>query len=191
MPADAPDVDVVYASRERQPPFLFLGDYDPLWGDLDADVPIIEKLLNSIVMGTPVDLKAGTGASKREIVTIKTGWGGEEVEIKAFDGRTWLSDLSMAINIAFRDGTIWSVRQVIGCDVISEGRVTNCLAVPDHWELLHRNEVVVSTALTEWFERVEDYMPSVEHSGLADPGYASVNRSRSPGQAITKAIESS
>ena len=163
------DVEVVYASRERHPPpFLFLGDYDPLWGDLDADVPIIEELLNSIVMGTPVDLKAGTGASKREIVTIKTGWGGKEVEIEAFDGRTWLSDRSMAINIAFRDGTIWSVRQVIGCDVISEGRVTNCLAVPDHWELLHRNEAVVSTALTEWFERVEEYMPSVEHYGLAD-----------------------
>ena len=162
------DVEVVYASRERHPPFLFLGDYDPLWGDLDADVPIIEELLNSIVMGTPVDLKAGTGASKREIVTIRTGWGGKEVEIEAFDGRTWLSDRSMAINIAFRDGTIWSVRQVIGCDVISEGRVTNCLAVPDHWELLHRNEAVVSTALTEWFERVEEYMPSVEHYGLAD-----------------------
>ena len=76
MPVDATDVEVVYASRERQPPFLFPGDYDPLWGDLDADVPIIEELLNSIVMGTPVDLKAGTGASKREIVTIKTGWGG-------------------------------------------------------------------------------------------------------------------
>ena len=162
------DVEVVYASRERQPPLLLLGDYDPLWGDLDADVPIIEELLNSIVMGTPVDLKAGTGASKREIVTIKTGWGGDEVEIEAFDGRTWLSHRSMAINIAFRDGTIWSVRQVIGCDVISEGRVTNCLAVPDHWELLHRNEVVVSTTLTEWFERVEEYMPSVEHYGLAD-----------------------
>ena len=168
MPVDATDVEVVYASRERQPPFLFPGDYDPLWGDLDADVPIIEELLNSIVMGTPVDLKAGTGASKREIVTIKTGWGGEEVEIEAFDGRTWLSDRSMAINIAFRDRTIWSIRPVIGCDVISEGRVTNCLAMPDHWELLHRNGVVVSTALTEWFERVEEYMPSVEHYGVPD-----------------------
>ena len=168
MPVDATDVEVVYASRERHPPFLFPGDYDPLWGDLDADVPIIEELLNSIVMGTPVDLKAGTGASKREIVTIKTGWGGDEVEIEAFDGRTWLSGHSMAINIAFRDGTIWSVRQVIGCDVISEGRVNNCLPVPDHWELLHRNGVVVSTALTEWFERVEEYMPSVEHYGVPD-----------------------
>ena len=168
MPADATDVEVVYASRERQPPILVPGDYDPLWGNLDTDVPIIEKLLNSIVMGTPVDLKAGTGASKREIVTIKTGWGGDEVEIEAFDGRTWLSGHSMAINIAFRDGTIWSVRQVIGCDVISEGRVNNCLPVPDHWELLHRNGVVVSTALTEWFERVEEYMPSVEHYGMPD-----------------------
>ena len=165
---EATDVDVVYASRERQPPFLLTGDYDPLWGDLDSDVPIIEELLNSIVMGTPVDLKASTGASKREIVTIKTGWGGDEVEIEAFDGRTWLSDRSTAINIAFRDGTIWSVRQVIGCDVIPEGRVTNCLAVPDHWELLHRNGAVVSTALTEWFERVEEYMPSVEHYGVPD-----------------------
>ncbi len=73
---EATNVEVVYASRERQPPFLFTGDYDPLWGDLDTDEPIIEKLLNSIVIGTPVDLKAGTGASKREIVTIKTGRGG-------------------------------------------------------------------------------------------------------------------
>ena len=40
MPADATDVDVVYASRERQPPILFPWDYDPLWGDLDTDVPI-------------------------------------------------------------------------------------------------------------------------------------------------------
>ena len=69
----------------------------------------------------------------------KKGWGGDEVEVEIFDGRTWLSDYSMAINIAFRDGTIWSVRQVIGCDVIPEGRVNNCLPVPDHWELLHRN----------------------------------------------------
>ena len=168
MPADATDVEVVYASREHQPPFLFPGDYDPLWGDLGTDVPIIEKFLNSIVMGTSVDLKASTGASKREIVTIKRGWGGDEVEIEAFDGRTWLSDYSMAINIAFRDGTTWSVRQVIGCDVIPEGRVNNCLPVPDHWELLHRNGVVVSTALTEWFERVEEYMPSVEHYGVPD-----------------------
>ena len=168
MPADATDVEVVYASREHQPPFLFPGDYDPLWGDLGTDVPIIEKLLNSIVMGTSVDLKASTGASKREIVTIGRGWGGDEVEVEIFDGRTWLSDYSMAINIAFRDGTIWSVRQVIGCDVIPEGRVNNCLPVPDHWELLHRNGVVVSTALTEWFERVEEYMPSVEHYGVPD-----------------------
>ena len=40
---EAADVEVVYASRERQPPFLFPGDYDPLWGDLDADVPIIDR----------------------------------------------------------------------------------------------------------------------------------------------------
>ena len=168
MPVEATDVEVVYASRERQPPILLTGDYDPLWGDLDSDVPIIEELLNSIVMGTPVDLKASTGASKREIVTIKRGWGRDEVEVETFDGRTWLSDYGMAINIAFRDGTIWSVRQVIGCDVIPEGRVTNCLGVPDHWELLHRNGAVVSTALTEWFERVEEYMPSVEHYGVPD-----------------------
>ena len=40
--------------------------------------------------------------------------------------------------------------------------------MPDHWELLHRNEVVVSTALTEWFQRVREYMPSVEHYALLD-----------------------
>ncbi len=40
--------------------------------------------------------------------------------------------------------------------------------MPDHWELPHRNGVVVSTALTEWFERVEEYMPSVEHYGVPD-----------------------
>ena len=73
---DPTDVEVVYASRERQPPFLWPGDYDPLWGDLDTDAPIIEKLLSSIVAGTAVDLEASTGTSKREIVIIKRGWGG-------------------------------------------------------------------------------------------------------------------
>ena len=72
----------------------------------------------------------------------------------------------MAINIVFRDGTIWSVRQVIGCNVISEGRVTNCRPVPDHWELRHRNGVVVSTALTEWFQRAQEHMPRVEYLEL-------------------------
>ena len=77
--------------------------------------------------------------------------------------------LALAMNLRFRNGTTWSVRQLIRCDLTSEGKKTNCLAVPDHWELLHRNEVVVSTALTEWFQRVREYMPSVEHYGVPHP----------------------
>ena len=38
--------------------------------------------------------------------------------------------------------------------------------MPDHWELLDRDEVVVSTALTEWFHRVQEYMPRVEYFEL-------------------------
>ena len=144
MPADATDVDVVYASRERQPPFLFPGEYDPLWGDLDADALIIDRLLRAIEGGTPA----------------------ETVEMD--EEPTWASYSSLAMNLRFRNGTTWSVRQLIRCDLTSEGKKTNCLAVPDHWELLHRNGVVVSTALTEWFERVEEYMPSVEHYGVPD-----------------------
>ena len=143
-PADATDVDVVYASRERQPPFLFPGDYDPLWGDLDTDAPIIDRLLRAIAGGTPVEI----------------------MEID--EERTWTPYSSLIMNLRFRNGTTWSVRTAIRCDITSEGRKTKCLPVPDHWELLHRNGVVVSTALTEWFERVEEYMPSVEHYGVPD-----------------------
>jgi hypothetical protein len=138
------DVEVVYASRERQPPFLFLGDYDPLWGDLDTDAPIIDWLLRAIAGGTPVEI----------------------MEID--EERTWTPYSSLIMNLRFRNGTTWSVRTAIKCDFTSEGRKTNCLSVPDHWELLHRNEVVVSTALTEWFQRVREYMPSVEHYALPD-----------------------
>ena len=45
-----------------------------------------------------------------------------------------------------------------------------------------------STALTEWFQRVREYMPSVEHYALPDQirlGEPFVI----PGRAITKAIE--
>ena len=81
----------------------------------------------------------------------------------------WTSYSSLVMNLRFRNGTIWSVQQLIRCDLTSEGKKTKCLAVPDHWELLHRNEVVVSTALTEWFERVQEYMPKVEDYEVPDP----------------------
>ena len=140
---EAADVEVVYASRERQPPFLFPGDYDPLWGDLDADVPIIDRLLRAMADGTPVKM--------------------DEEAIEA-------SNLSLAMNVRFRNGITWPVRQVRRCELTPEGRKTNCLPVPDHWQLLHRNDVVVSTALTEWFERAQEYMPRVEHFEiLPDP----------------------
>ena len=93
----------------------------------------------------------------------------EEEDIEVFYGRTWLSRHSLVINIAFRDGTVWSVRQVVGCDVAPEGRVKNCRPVPDHWELLHRDEVIVSTTLTEWFEHVGEHMPPVELLMFTDP----------------------
>ena len=164
---DLTDVKVVYASRERQPPILFPGDYGPLWADLDADALIIENLLNSIAAGRPVD--PASGASIHEVVTIRTGWGREEEDIEVFDGRTWRSARSLAINVAFRDSTTWSVRQVIGCDVLPKGRLTNCRPVPDHFELLHNDEVVVSKKLTEWFDRVGEYMPPVERLEYDDP----------------------
>ena len=85
------------------------------------------------------------------------------------EGRTWTGYSSLIMNLRFRNGTTWSVRTAIRCDVTSEGRKTKCLPVPDHWELLHRNEVVVSTALTEWFERVQEYMPTVESYEVPDP----------------------
>ena len=161
------EVKVVYASRVHQPRILFPGDYDPLWADLDTDGLIIENLLRSIAGGRPVDLRAG--ASNREVVTIRTAWGMEEEDIEVFDDRALLSERSLVINIAFRDGTVWSVRQVRGCDVLPEGRLTNCRPVPDHFELLHRDEVVVSAPLGEWFGRVDEYMPSVESLEFDDP----------------------
>ena len=141
VPVSVTDVEVVYASQERQPPLLKLGDYDPLWGDLDADAPIIDRLLRAIAGATPVEM---------------------DEELIGFSKR------SLAINVRFRSGITWSVRQVRRCELTSEGTMTNCLRVPDHWQLLHRNEVVVSTALTEWFQRVREYMPSVEHYQLPD-----------------------
>ena len=82
--------------------------------------------------------------------------------------RIWTSYSSLVMNLRFRNGATWSIRTAIRCDITSEGRKTNCLPVPDHWEILHRNEVVVSTALTEWFQRVREYMPSVERYVLLD-----------------------
>ena len=143
-PVDATDVEVVYASPRRPLPWD-RGEYDPLWGDLDADAPIIDQLLRAIERGTPV-----------EVVDVD-------------EKRTWTGYSSLIMNLRFRNGTTWSVRTAIRCDVTSEGRKTKCLPVPDHWELLHRNEVVVSTALTEWFERVQEYMPTVESYEVPDP----------------------
>ena len=83
------DVDVVYASREHQPPFLKPGDYNPLWGDLDTDVSAIEQLLKAITMGTVGSVRAEEGIA--------------------------FSDHGLAVNVRFRDGTIWSVKQAIKC----------------------------------------------------------------------------
>ena len=141
---DATEVEAVYASP-RYPIPWDRGEYDPLWGDLDADAAIIDQLLRAIERGTPV-----------EVVGVD-------------EKRTWTWYSSLIMNLRFRNGTTWSVRTAIRCDVTSEGRKTKCLPVPDHWELLHRNEVVVSTALTEWFQRVREYMPSVEYYEVPDP----------------------
>ena len=144
------DVDVVYASRERQPRSLRPGDYNPLWGDLDADVFVIEQLLKAIAMGTVGPVSAEEGIA--------------------------FSDRGLAVNVRFRDGTIWSVKQVIKCNLTPAGRMTNCVSVPDqyHWNLLHPNQIAFSRlmtdrALTEWFERVEEYMPKVEDYEVPDP----------------------
>ena len=145
-PVDATEVEVIYASP-RHPILWDQGEYDPLWGDLDTDAPIIDRLLRAIEGGTPVEV----------------------VEVDADEKPIWTSYSSLVMNLRFRNGTTWSVRQLIRCDLTSEGKKTNCLAVPDHWELLHRNEVVVSTALTEWFERVREYMPTVEYYEVPDP----------------------
>ena len=144
-PVDATDVEVVYASSAHPLPWD-QGEYGPLWGNLDADAPIISRLLSAMEGGAPVEV----------------GEVNEDGESK------WTSYSSLVINLRLRTGTIWSVRQLINCDLTPEGGKTNCLPVPDHWELLHRNELVVSTALTEWFQRVEEYMPSVEHYALPE-----------------------
>ena len=143
------DVDVVYASRERQPRSLRPGDYNPLWGDLDTDVSVIEQLLKAITMGTVGSVRAEEGIA--------------------------FSDHGLAVNVRFRDGTIWWVKQAIKCNLTPEGRMTNCVSVPDHyrWDLLHPNQIAFSRlltgrALTEWFEQVREYMPSVEHHGVPD-----------------------
>ena len=146
LPVAATDVDVVYASPAYPLPWD-RGEYDPLWGDLEADAPIINRLLHAIEGGMPVEV------------------GDVNVDEKPI----WTSYSSLVMNLRFRNGTTWSVRQLIRCDLTSEGKKTNCLAVPDHWELLHHNEVVVSTALTEWFERVQEYMPTVEDYEVPDP----------------------
>ena len=119
------DVDVVYASRERQPRSLRPGDYNPLWGDLDADVSVIEQLLKAIAMGTVDRVREEEGIA--------------------------FSDRGLAVNVRFRDGTIWSVKQVIKCNLTPEGRMTNCVSVPDHyhWNLLHPNQIAFSRLLTE------------------------------------------
>ena len=143
------DVDVVYASQERQPRSLRPGEYDPLWGDLDGDVSAIEQLLKAIAIGTVDRVREEEGIA--------------------------FSDRGLAVNVRFRDGTIWSFRQVIKCNLTPEGRMTNCVSVPDHyrWDLLHPNQIAFSRlltgrALTEWFEQVREYMPSVEHHGVPD-----------------------
>ena len=55
LPVAATDVDVVYASPAYPLPWD-RGEYDPLWGDLDADAPIINRLLHAIERGTPVEV---------------------------------------------------------------------------------------------------------------------------------------
>ena len=139
---DTTDVEVVYASRERQPPLLIPGAYEPLWGGIGADEPIIDRLLRAIEGGTPVEIE---------------------------EEGTLLSNIPLVMNVRFRDGTTWSVRQVAKCILTSEGRPTNCRDVPQHWHLLHSDEVIVSSALTEWFERVHEYMPEVEYIEFPDP----------------------
>ena len=137
------NIEVVYASRESQPPFLMPGDYAPLWGDLDADAAIIDRLLHAIVDGTKDAFREEEGIA--------------------------FSDRGLVLNVGFRDGSTWSIKKAIRCDLTPEGKMTNNAFVPDlyHWELLHPNQAAVSwlvieRALTEWFERVEEYMPTVE-----------------------------
>ena len=98
MPADATDVAVVYASS-AYPLRWDQGEYDPLWGDLDADAPIIDRLLRAIADGTPV-----------EIVEM-------DEELK------WTPYSSLVMNLRFRNGTTWSVRQAIRCQPPSPDRL--------------------------------------------------------------------
>ena len=128
VPIDAKDIEVVYSSSAG-PIRWDQGEFGPLWGDLDADARIINRLLRAIAGGAPAEM---TAVNEDRV-------------------STWNSYSSLVINLRFRNGTTWSVQQLKKCDLTSEGRKTNCLPVPDHWELLHHNEVVVSTALTEWF----------------------------------------
>ena len=143
-PVDATEVEVIYTSPRHPIPWG-RGEYDPLWGDLDTDAPIIDRLLRAMEGGTPVEVL--------------------EVDEK----RIWTPYSSLVMNLRFRNGTTWSVWQLIRCDLTSEGKKTNCLAVPDHWELLHLDQVIMSTALTEWFERVQEYMPTVEDYEVPNP----------------------
>ena len=55
------------------------------------------------------------------------------------------------MNVRFRDGTTWSVKQVIKCNLMPEGRNTNCMAVPDHYhlDLLNPSQVAFPWLLTE------------------------------------------
>ena len=111
---------------------------------------VIEQLLKAIAMGTVDRVREEEGIA--------------------------FSDHGLAVNVRFRDGTIWWVKQVIKCNLTPEGRMTNCVSVPDHyhWNLLHPNQIAFSRllterALTEWFERVEEYMPKVEDYEVPDP----------------------
>ena len=146
-PVDPTEIEVVYASP-AYPQLWGPGEYDPLWGDLDADAPIIDRLLRAIEGGTPV-----------EMVGV----------VKMAEELTRAPHSNLVMNLRFRDGTTWSVRHAIRCDLTSEGKKTNCLILADHWEVLPRNEVVASTALTEWFERVQEYMPTVKYYEVPDP----------------------
>ncbi len=138
VPVGRGDVMVVYASRDEAP-LLSKEDYTPLWGDLDADAQIIDRLLRAMEGGSPAEIEA-------------------DLEFSA---------ISLAINVRFLDGKTWSVRKVWKCYFTPEGRKTRCVEVPDHWHLLHRGEVVVSTALTDWFRRVSDYMPRLKAPAFA------------------------
>ena len=94
LPVAATDVDVVYASPAYPLPWD-RGEYDPLWGDLEADAPIINRLLHAIEGGLPV----------------------EAVDVDVDEKPIWTSYSSLVMNLRFRNGTTWSVRQLIRCDL--------------------------------------------------------------------------